>query len=400
MDQNTNLKHNDSGLEIIIEAAEQFERECFLEGIRRGRFSVEEIQKMTGKVNIFRVLMEAEGMRLASLSEQFLNDYAKDESNCFETGERLFRRLLSAISASRKEFKLTCPVIRQRLPENSGHSEQPVSLPARVRSVLSTKPINMGLFGIKSHDDAVQELYESLKSFFAAVILNLSLCHRVLRDERMIMSDAERCKAIYDNCVRKVMSTAWEIKRSMEGVSVGPVSELYERKRAARSNLDFFRNNYHKYTKGQFIMALVVEMMQNGYSQGLTDEEMLLWPNNPDKVMQVREAIGLLDSMERLKGNKDKWDSRIIVYFLKWCGVGECNEKRLYEHYLCPEYKKRGGRLTPVGWNAIYTERNNLRKQKSNEDSWANIFEDLFQNAKSKRSQSDENNSLLSVVNL
>ena len=371
MTYNTIVEYNENGLLMIIEAAEQFEEARFLESVRLKSVTLEEVRDMTVWVKQHKNLLEVESLHLAAFSEHFLSDYATDNNNCFETAQRLFNRIRSTVAASRKVFKKTCPIVRGQQPRTA------VQPSAIRRSVLSHGPVNLDLFGLKSYDDCVRDLYEELKSFFRLVILNLALCHRILCDEKKIKNDAELCKHIYDKCLREVKSSAWEIKKSMADVQNLPASELAERKRNARSMGDFYRENYHKWNRGQFQIAVALEVLREGQNDGLTDIEVFLWPDNHAKALQVREAIGMLDRMKDIEGNPGKWDSKIIVYLLKWSGVEGEKEKFLYEKYLIPEYKRRGGRFMPLGWNAISTERKKLLTTRSPE-SLANLFEMRF----------------------
>ncbi len=377
---------------MIINAAAQFDESRFLEGLRLGRFTAIEIQDMTSRVRFYKERLEIEGRHLAAYSESFLKDYATDNNECFETAKSLFNRLRSTISASRKMFKKTCHIIRRRQPSMA------VAPSVYKRSAFAGYGVNLDLFGLKSFDDSVVELYETLKSFFTLVIMNLALCHRVLRDEKIAKADAAFCKDSYNESIRKSLSTAWVIKKSMEQVRMLPFSELAERKRNARSEDEFYKENYHQWNRGEFAMAKAVELLREAQNNGMTEEEMALWPKNSEKVMQVREAITLLDRMDDIEGNSGKWNSKIIVYLMKWSGVGEKNEKLFYEKYLCNEYKQKGGRLTPLHWGAIFAERKKLKNLMSDE-SLANKFAKLLEAVKQKPIEPKAEDELLFAAN-
>jgi hypothetical protein len=215
-----------------------------------------------------------------------------------------------------------------------------------------------------------------MTTFFATVINTLALCHRMIVSEREIRGDASRCMAIYNDTCAKLMDEVTQMSRWLGEMKQLPESALLKRKRQARSEKAFARDNYHQYTPAELKQMLVIEMVKKGQSDGLTDEEALLWPNDHEQALKVRRVIPLIDQLGA-EGLKGKMDSGLIIEFLKWCKVDSKLEKRLYQ-YFCRAYKEQGGRLQVLGWSSISQVRKDRRDREISDEEQAASFERLL----------------------
>jgi hypothetical protein len=152
-----------------------------------------------------------------------------------------------------------------------------------------------------------------------------------------------------------------------------PDNPLLKRKRQARSEKAFVRENYHQYTPAELKQMLMVELVKKGHEDGLTDEEALLWPNDHQQALRGRKVIPLFDQLDA-EGLKGKMDSGIVIEFLKWCRVESKLEKRLYQ-YFCQAYKANGGRLQMLGWSSVCQVRKDRRDQRISDEEQAESFE-------------------------
>ena len=363
----TIVEKNEGGLLEILSAAEQFCGDRFIEGLRMRSYSMEEIQQTTDTVRLYQARMNVEIRALSRFSETFLNQYATDNNGCFETASRLFNRLRSTISATRRLYKKTCP--RRRRP-------QPASAPRPSvlgHSKLARASVNMDLFGVQSLDEASQELYTALDTFFSSLVGALALCHRVMQDERAIRADGERCQQIFDSCVRELMDTVKVIANGLMATETLPANELAERRAKARSLNEFYSENYHQHDKGQFTLFLALALAEQGRNNGLTAEEMVLWRDHPELAHQVKEAIALMPRMTDIEGQKGKVRGRVVVEFLAYCRLEKENLHKGYA-YVCKEYKARGGTLELPGWKAVQAEWRACDRRGTSEDSLRTTF--------------------------
>ena len=129
------------------------------------------------------------------------------------------------------------------------------------------------------------------------------------------------------------------------------------------------RKRYYRYRDG-------IEMVKQGHSDGLTDEESLLWPNDHQQALRVRRVIPLFDKLGA-EGVKGKMNSGLIIEFLKWCRVESKLEKRLYQ-YFCQAYKAQGGQLQTLGWSSICQVRKDRIERHISDEEQAESFERLL----------------------
>lgn len=363
---NTIVDKDEQGLLMILRAAEKFNEDRFLEGIHQRCYTAEDIQQAIDQVRAYQARLNTEARALVRFSHTFLKEYATDNNKCFETAHALFNRIRSTISASRKVFKKTCPIIRKRQPQQAGRPS------VFLRSVLARGECPQDMFGLFSYEESVQTLYSELQAFFTIIITTLGLCRYMIRTEQAIREDGDRCAQIYRDCERKVMGGVRELTKFLSTTKALPESELAERKAKARSMKDFYKENYHKWDTGQFRMLVALEVLNKGHNAGLTDLEALLWSDDHAKALRVREVVARFDELDNVEGQKGKLNSGTLVSFLKWCAVDADKEKKLYEEYFCKEYH---GRYQTLRWNGVSQERKNRKELGVSDESMAEDFE-------------------------
>ena len=89
----------------------------------------------------------------------------------------------------------------------------------------------------------------------------------------------------------------------------------------------------------------------------------------------ARKVVENFDLVTDAEGQKGSLSSRVLVEFLKWCGVSESLETQLYKHYFIPKYSAKG-HLTPLGWNTISGKRKELKELGATDEKLAHDFEE------------------------
>ena len=356
----TIVEKDKTALEQIIGALNQFEKERFIAGIQAGRYSAYQIEQTSEMVHVYQSKMNMEARALVKFSETFIGEFATDNNECFTLAERYFNRIRCTLGSLKRLFKKTCPTSRKALPKNK---QKPSVFD---RSALSYGALEMDAFGLASYDTAVQNLYNDLETLFTTATNVLGLCHQMIEKEDVVREDVVQLRSIYNESCDNLMSSVREFCLFIGTVNTISKSELQERKRNARSMDEFLKHEYHKVPKDEFKKYVWLEASRQAQNEGLTDEEMFLWPDNHDKVMIVRNVIDSFDMIDYVEGYDGKIDSTVLVEFIKWCGVEKQKERRLHE-YFCSMYK---GKYIPTGWSAVSKSRRELTKvQKiSNED--------------------------------
>ena len=342
MEITNNIEKSEEGLEQIIGAARLFEENHYLEAVRMKKMGEYDILALTEDVRLWHSRMRKESLKLAAFSENFLEEFATDNNKRFHEAYDMFSKVRSTISASRKVFRKFCRRV-MRTPTNPNAD---TSLLAR--STLTAHAVSRDIFGIASYNEKVSTLYEELKTFFTTLVLTLSLCHRMIHDEAAIKKDGVRCLEIYNKCREEVLASARLFAKTFN-IKMQQVSkeEYLERRKKAKSLLEYAQSDYHQRNKAEFMTIVALETITEGNNQGMTPDESKLWPNNLKKVEQVRNVISHMDDM--IDSDRKNIDGKFLLEFIKWCGVAQSHEPKLHK-YLLDTYQ---GNKHIVGWTQI-----------------------------------------------
>lgn len=343
-----NIEKSEDGLEQLIDAALMFEENHYLEAIRQKKLDEYDILQLTENVRLWHSRMKKESLKLAALSEHWIEEYATNCNTRFKEAYDLFVKVRSCISSSRRIFRKFCRKVMKN-PTNEDVSRNVLN-----RSMLSAKVVSRDIFGLKSYQENVVTLYEEMSAFFYTLIITLALCHRMLQDEAMVKRDPERIWEIYQKCKQEVLSSARMFVRTFN-INVKQISgnELIERRKKAKSLQDYVHKNYHCLNKNEYLTVIAYDVAEESSNNGLTKMEIMLWGDNVEKVMAVRKAIV---DIERISKGSKKISGYLMLQFIKWCKVKREHEHLLYK-YFRETYK---GSIPPVGWTQVFNTRKGL----------------------------------------
>ncbi len=350
MRYSTIVEKDDKALVEIIAALEQFEQDRFIAGIQARHYTKYDIEQALDMVVSYQSRVNVEARSLVRFSETFIQQFATDNNTCFNEAQRYFNRIRSTLCALKKVFQKTTPRSMAQLPEGV---QQPTVFE---RSALSYGACVIDLWGMASYDDVVQQLYHQLETLLTTATTILELCHQMIENEATIRQDTQQLRNIYHESCEQLMGSVREFAVFLGTVKQLPETELNKRRKNARSMDDFLKKEYHKVEKKVFKQYVWLEAVRQGHNDGLTEEETYLFHDNHEHVGQVRWAIEHFDEFG-VEGQQGKLDSTMLVYFLKWCGVGQTKEKRLYQ-YFCDTYRGGYGLLV---WSAVSKQRKELR---------------------------------------
>ena len=368
MRYSTIVEKDDKTLVEIIAALEQFEQDRFIAGIQARHYTKYDIEQALDMVVSYQSRMNVEARSLVRFSETFIQQFATDNNTCFNEAQRYFNRIRSTLCALKKVFQKTTPRSMVQLPEGAA---QPTVFE---RSPLSYGACVIDLWGLASYDDVVQQLYHQLETLLTTATTILGLCHQMIESEAKIRQDTQQLRSIYHESCEQLMGSVREFAGFLGTVKQLPETELNKRRKNARSMDDFLKKEYHNVEKKVFKQYVWLEAVRQGQNDGLTEEETYLFHDNHERVRKVRWAIEHFDELG-VEGQQGKLDSTMLVYFLKWCGVGQTKEKRLYQ-YFCDTYR---GSYSLLVWSAVSKERKDLRDSGITDRGAAATFQQMIE---------------------
>ncbi|MBR3624756.1 MAG: hypothetical protein IKN48_00120 [Bacteroidaceae bacterium] len=354
---NTIVEKDKSGLEMILDAMNELLEGRFIEGIRYKHHSLYEIAQTKEEIGIYQHRLNLESIALVRFSESFISQYATDNNECFNEAEVFVNKITSTLCCIRELFKKMTPIVRDKVPVN-----------AEAPSVFDVSPLGKGiysedLFGLESFSKEVQELYKALETLLSTATSILALCHLMIESVEKTRNDTVRLKQIYKDSCQELLETVKAASAFVAVTQELPENELEERRKKAGSedNEKFLQDNYHRYSKKDFTQFLIIKVVREARSNGLTEKEAFFWHDNRDKALLVRKAIENFDSINGAEGKNGRLSSDVVVKFLIWSEVPQPLQRQLYNDYFIPNYITHG-KLKQLGWSAI-SDRRKFRKE-------------------------------------
>ena len=353
--KNTIVDNDQTTLEEIVRAMQELSEDKFIEGVALKHHDEFEIQQTADMIKEYQCRINREARALVKYSEDFIRQFATDNNKCYETAENLFGKIRSTLACLLKIFKKTTPNQRHKKGVYVVSKQ-----PFYKKSKLSAKQIQQDLFGLKSFPDSAHDLYNALDTLFSTSTAMLTLCHQIIEKEKETREDPVLLRQIYDRTCNELMNSFGAFREFISPTQELPENAMEECRKKAKTEAEFLRNEYHMHDRKVMTTYLVINNVKQARCNGLTEQEAFFWHKNTSKALAVRKVIDNFDLIQNLEGQKGKLSPQAIVEFLKWCGVEECFEKRLYNEYFKPRYLAKG-KLKPIGWSTISGVRKDLK---------------------------------------
>lgn len=271
-------------------------------------------------------LVNGEALRLAKLELTYNRDFAVDDNQRFVTAQKYFNKVRSCIAAIRREVKKSCPIVHKQPRNPSLHPS------IFERSVLTKGCCSRDLFGITSFDDNVQALFYEQQALFANVILSLTICARVIKEEKRIAADPNLClERLEDQCSRLIAEMK-HIVTLNTNMSKSEIQVLIEQMGK--------RNYAHKYFHKPSVQSMVEYALDyarmKDQKQGLPDGTSKIFVDEN----KAKDALLLIYHFDELMPDKRKMNTGLkIRLYCNWCSGGKHdNPKEKYMTYLVRNY--------------------------------------------------------------
>ena len=336
MQYNTIVEKDESGLQMILNAANKFEKGKYMYAITERHFSKNDILDIILFVREYKNKLDKEHYALARFALNFNKQYATDNNKCFTTAEKIFNRIRSTISGSKKIYKKFCKRNMKPIPPIVKEDNYASIFK---RSTLLSAYRDGDLFDFMHYEDVVYELFDELEECFKKLIMCLALCHAVIWEEEQIRKSPERCLKIYHDCFNQIVdNTKYMIRLFRKNSSTTELDEIGEKMKSAKSLQKFICDGYHNYNTTSFNIHVVTKVLND--EQDATPVETLLWQQDFQMIKKARCVIAHFDELEP-EGQKGKLYGPTVTAFMLWTGVGMSDSKRkmFVEEYFNKEYK-------------------------------------------------------------
>lgn len=380
----TIVQRDQTGFDMLYEAAHEFEEMNAMEAITSCKFDMKKVEKTLCLVREYQNRLNVESMDLVEFSENFIEQYATDHNECFRLTEKLIRRIGTTITGSMKIFRKFCPVVRRKI-EGAGNI-----VPTLDYSRLTFRRYYGQFFGAEAYEELVQTLFHEMATFFYHLVTTLKVCKDMIRKEEKVKGDYEQLKQIFEKSCDEALHGVRDVFNAFGQVKLISDEELEKRRKNARPMKEWLSKDYHAHDKQWLKLESFILRLASGRQYGLDERASNLWAKNPEWGRKVCDIIPKLDSLNipfkhskkaEAQGKKGTYDAREMAYFVKWSGVSmmsedgktvlnEPNERQFYL-YLQDMYK--GEYMLPT-WQAVCGERRFCYSQKISMQEMADNF--------------------------
>ena len=348
-------------MERINEDIKKFDDKRFLAALNYRSWDDTEIELMSREVSEYRIKLEKEHIRLIDFAKNFNKEFVTDNNRCFSTALKLLRKLRSGVSEVKRIYRKFCPRpprhrIYYRATTNKKRS-------AFDYSYLSIDSYQLTLFPLDSeiYSPCVRGLYDEIGKFFHQLSLSLGLCLKVLADEEEIRKDSDHCNYLFEKFKKKIM------KEMIDIVSLLPSNAEYfqEEYNPAIASLKKFASTeawashgFHNYPKNDVKYLILKEAQEEEKRGDITQEEMVIFGNFPNKIHMIRNIINHFDDLLPEDYHRTKLDAKTIAMFMQWCGA---NNETLFVNYFNKLYENNPNHSHKIiQKNSVNTAKKNL----------------------------------------
>lgn len=370
MKYNDKIKKTEAQMLDVIESVSDLGEDRFIASILIRNCSPLDIDIRLAEVRRCLALVHRESLSLAKLELTYNKDFSVKDNKRFSTAEMLFNKLRSSMACIRKTIRKSCPRSNRKLfnPDFSPSIFE--------RSVLTKGCCARDLYGINSFNDNVQALYYEQQTLFANVILSLSICYRVLKEEKEIKGDPEKC-------VERLLNQCQRIMESMQDIldESGDIPEPYIQQMIDKMGMrEFAKNNFHEISIKE--LKKYAQYLLQQASKGQQMQQCLSVFRNKQR---GNDALLLLKYFDMIMpSNRKKMDALKVRLFCNWCDGGKVdNPKQFYYSILLNNY--HGQQISFPDWHAIIASKSRkgliiMDEQKKFNENAATLLEQIKQN--------------------
>ena len=170
----TIVQRDEEGLNMIYDKAKLFDELNVMEAIIACNFNLRKVQQVLNLVREYQCRLNLESSELVAFSENFIEQYATDNNQCFEIALRLVKKIGTTITGSMKIFRKFCPVVRRKI---EGHNVVPVLDYTQLTKRLYVSEF----FGSEIYEDTVKTLLHEMSAFFHHLVTTMSVCKDMIR---------------------------------------------------------------------------------------------------------------------------------------------------------------------------------------------------------------------------
>ena len=328
----------------VIDTVQELTKDRFIASLYVRNVTSLDVDIRLAEVRRCLDIVHGEMLRLAKLELTYNRDFAVDDNQRFTTAERLFNRLRGSMAYIRKSFRRSCPIIRKR-PRNPNLKPSVFE-----RSVLAKGDCARDLFDITTYGDNVQALYYEQQALFANVIISLTICYRVIKEERETRENPERCVQLLDEQCERILKDLEGVIDNMKDIPECEIQQLIDQMGKSTYAQEYF----HKPTVEKLTEYAIYVARRRAKEKQLTADEFRIF-KSAERAADAFVVVVHID--EVMPSNRKMMLALKIRLFCNWCDGGVVdNPKETFYHFLLRHYMGKHEKFPD--WHAVTASKN------------------------------------------
>ena len=349
------------GLETVVQAIEGFSQERFLASLHlNNRRTAMDLAALDTKLLGAIANLQEQHAQLLDFSLTFNSQFVTRNNHYFNSAHQLLRKIHTGVTQMKNIYKRFTPNSNAAVPASLQANYTPPSI--YERSSLGIAPYTRPMFGLDVYSPDVQRLCMDMERFFEVLRESLLVCLEVIRQEQYIRRDPNQCKELYHDFkdenylrIRKHINSI-RLQSSEFSPDHNPAIDL---RQCCATEEEFAQKAFHDQDFDDVCSLAVKELVEEEQRGIFSIEELQLFAEDRDKIMQVRYIISHFDEYLKPNARRKNVPAEYVACLMGWCNI-PIKKNLAFVNYFAETYTKANGQYKPPSNPAV-----NVRKRSS-----------------------------------
>ena len=347
------------GIQTIIEMLDKWEPQRFYAALAsKKRCNMEDIYALDGMVLEALGILKQELSKLNKFSLDFNQQFVTQNNKFFDTSFQLLGKIKIGASRFKTCFKELTP----------NHTTGNISnVPTNKPLLFDRSPLGNGEYSPVLFTDVypqeVQNLCQHMQDFFKCIEEGLQICQDVLNEEAIIRQNPDQCQDLW---LKFKADLACRLNRIVNSININtPIFDsnnnpAIQMRNNSKTEADFAQQGYHNLDYGDANTLGIKELVEEAHNDGLTKEELALFPNNKELALKVRYFIQHFDEFLPKTYHGQTVPAKYIACLMQLCRP---TVDKHFVAYFSKTYEQAGGTLKVTSNSSANGKKHNERQK-------------------------------------
>lgn len=271
-------------------------------------------------------------MTLECYSQDFPEDYATNDNDCFKNDKERFKKFRSSYNLLVDFIRRCCPSSPRLAYDYRGNH---VTYSDVEHSYFcSSSATQLDLFGRESFPKEIQVICCEFEKFFGLIGRADEICKNVIQAEDTIRHNPSLCETLYNDAYEAEAETCMDSIKSLKKCeNLDLIDKFEEARKSGIPEENIYVSLYHMLNKREFHNHVVSNELRLARLTGLQDEEEVLYRGmSMEYILQRRYLIRDFDKVAYAsRGNI--LAAECIAFLIEWNAVEEGGAKFFYDYF-------------------------------------------------------------------